>query len=62
MMGLILRFIGCDLRWMVVELQGFEPYPVLVRHYLGKPSFGWEMFDMAGPFETEEAARLYTKS
>jgi len=60
----LVKKIGCDKRWMVVVLPGYKPRPKLVRHYFGEPSFGWEMFDMFGPFKSEKEAQdfidLYT--
>jgi hypothetical protein len=61
-LGRLVGRLGCDKRWMVVMCPGYDPQPQLVRHYFGEPSWGWEMFDMFGPFATEQEARDFISS
>ena len=55
----ILKLIGCDSRWMAVWVGPDDARPALVRHYLGKPSWGWEYYEMDGPFPNEQAVQDY---
>jgi hypothetical protein len=51
-----LKLIGCDKRWMIVEFLGHHQVWE-VQHYFGRPSLGWEYFDMEGPFADEASAK-----